>query len=154
MTRRSRRNLTRVPRPRVSSVREYIASKPKESRASLEAVRRAIRTALPDAQEGLLQLFVPRTGPREAIIGVVGALQFDVIEARMASEYAIPCKVDPLSYIAARWPVPSDRELKLPYSGAVQVIDRQQRDALLFASEWALTYTIEQNPDVRFHDAL
>jgi uncharacterized protein YdhG (YjbR/CyaY superfamily) len=37
----------------VSSVREYIASKPKESRASLEAVRRAIRTALPDAQEGL-----------------------------------------------------------------------------------------------------
>jgi peptide chain release factor 3 len=106
------------------------------------------------AEEGLLQLFVPRTGPREAIIGVVGALQFDVIEARMSSEYGIACKVDPLSYVAARWPVPADRELKLPYSGAVQMIDRQQRDVLLFNSEWALSYTIEQNPDVRFHDAL
>jgi uncharacterized protein YdhG (YjbR/CyaY superfamily) len=40
-------------RKRVASVREYIASKPKESRAHLEAVRRAIRKALPDAQEGL-----------------------------------------------------------------------------------------------------
>jgi len=106
------------------------------------------------AEEGLLQLFVPKTGPREAIIGVVGALQFDVIEARMRSEYGIPCRVDPLSYVAARWPVPADRDLKLPYNGAVQVRDRYHRDVLLFNSQWALDYTIEQNPDVRFHDAL
>jgi peptide chain release factor 3 len=106
------------------------------------------------AEEGLLQLFVPRIGPREAIVGVVGALQFDVIEARMASEYSIPCKVEPLAYIAARWPVPGDGPLKLPYSGAVQVVDRYGRDALLFNSEWALTYTVENNPAVRFHDAL
>ena len=40
-------------RKRVASVREYIASKPKEPRSSLEAVRRAILKALPNAQEGL-----------------------------------------------------------------------------------------------------
>src|SRR6476469_4799044 len=40
-------------RKRVASVREYVASKPRESRASLEAVRRAILKALPNAQEGL-----------------------------------------------------------------------------------------------------
>src|SRR4029077_16962800 len=40
-------------RKRVASVREYVASKPKESPASLEAVRRAILKALPNAQEGL-----------------------------------------------------------------------------------------------------
>jgi uncharacterized protein YdhG (YjbR/CyaY superfamily) len=40
-------------RKRVASVREYIASKPKDSRAKLEAVRRAILKALPQAQEGL-----------------------------------------------------------------------------------------------------
>jgi uncharacterized protein YdhG (YjbR/CyaY superfamily) len=45
--------MSRTIRPRVTSVREYIASKPKEARASLEAVRRAIRTALPEATEGL-----------------------------------------------------------------------------------------------------
>jgi uncharacterized protein YdhG (YjbR/CyaY superfamily) len=40
-------------RTRVSSVREYIASKPRESRATLEAVRQAIRRAIPRAEEGL-----------------------------------------------------------------------------------------------------
>src|SRR4026207_855175 len=40
-------------RKRVASVREYVASKPKESQASLETVRRAILKALPNAQEGL-----------------------------------------------------------------------------------------------------
>jgi len=106
------------------------------------------------AEEGLLQLFVPRIGPREAIVGVVGALQFDVIEARMASEYGIRCKVEPLPYVAARWPVPAGQPLKLPYSGAVQVVDRYRRDALLFNSAWALSYTVENNPEVRFHEAL
>jgi peptide subunit release factor RF-3 len=72
----------------------------------------------------------------------------------MASEYGIPCKVDRLSDVAARWPVPANRELKLPYSGAVPMVDRHQRDVLLFNSEWALNYTSEQNPDVQFHDAL
>ena len=38
---------------KLASVREYIASKPKESRVSLEAVRQAILKALPTAQEGL-----------------------------------------------------------------------------------------------------
>jgi len=51
-------------------------------------------------------------------------------------------------------PVPAGQPLKLPYSGAMQVVDRYRRDALLFNSEWALSYTVENNPDVRFHDAL
>ena len=36
-----------------TSVSDYIASKPKESRAALERVRRAIRKAVPAAEEGL-----------------------------------------------------------------------------------------------------
>jgi uncharacterized protein YdhG (YjbR/CyaY superfamily) len=38
---------------RVASVRDYIASKPKASRASLEAVRQAILKGIPNAHEGL-----------------------------------------------------------------------------------------------------
>ncbi len=34
-------------------------------------------------EEGLMQVFVPETGLRHPIIGVVGPLQFDVIEARL-----------------------------------------------------------------------
>src|SRR5437016_14348690 len=57
-------------RKRVASVREYVASKPKESRASLEAVRRAILKALPNAQEGLAYQMPAYT------LNGVGALYF------------------------------------------------------------------------------
>ena len=108
------------------------------------------------AEEGLLQLFIPSTGPRQPIIGVVGALQFDVIEARMASEYGIPCRVEPLPYVAARWPVGKrdNRPLKLPYSGVMQVVDRHNREALLFESDWAMSYCAQENPNIRLHDSL
>ena len=45
--------MAKTPKTRVSSVREYIASKPKESRASLEAVRRAILETIPTVHVGL-----------------------------------------------------------------------------------------------------
>ena len=58
------------------------------------------------AEEGLLQLFVPQTGPRHPIVGVVGALQLDVVEARLLAESGIRCRIEPLAHVAARWPVP------------------------------------------------
>ena len=108
------------------------------------------------AEEGLLQLFTPMHGPRHPIIGVVGALQFDVIAARMESEYSIPCRVQTQNYVAARWPVanePSTPALKIPTMGVIQVTDRYGREALLYSSNWALNYTAEQNPGYTFHDA-
>lgn len=45
--------MAKAAKKRVNSVREYIASKPKKSRASLEAVRRAILGAIPTVHEGL-----------------------------------------------------------------------------------------------------
>ena len=107
------------------------------------------------AEEGLLQVFMPKIGARHPIIGVVGALQFDVIQARMASEYGIPCELDLLPHVAARWPVPATADappLKVPVSGVMQVEDRQQRPVLLFASPFELRYCVESNPHIRFHD--
>jgi len=109
------------------------------------------------AEEGLLQLFLPRVGPRHPIVGVVGALQFDVIEARLASEYNIPCTVEPLSYVAARWPAAAAEPapaLALPYSGVTPVVDRREREALLFESEWTLKYCVEKNPGYAFRDTI
>ena len=34
---------------------------------------------------------MPTSGTRNPIIGVIGSLQLDVVEARMLSEYGIPC---------------------------------------------------------------
>jgi peptide chain release factor 3 len=107
------------------------------------------------AEEGLLQVFMPKSGGRHPIVGVVGALQFDVIQARMASEYGIPCELDLMPHMAARWPVPATPDappLKVPVSGVMQVEDRQHRPVLLFASQYELRYCVESNPQFRFHD--
>jgi len=103
------------------------------------------------AEEGLLQVFMPSLGMRHPIVGVIGSLQLDVIAARMSTEYGIPCTVDRLSHVAARWPVaPPDRPVSLPTTGVIQATDRLGRQVLVFESEWLLQYTIEKNPHVEF----
>jgi len=108
------------------------------------------------AEEGLLQVFMPMSGFRHPIVGVVGALQFDVIAARLQSEYGIQCTVDQLPYVAARWPVAKEGgetpALSLPLTGVLAVKDRRDRDVLLFASDWELRYCAERNPNVRFRE--
>ena len=103
------------------------------------------------AEEGLLQVFMPTHGMRHPIVGVIGALQFDVIEARMASEYGIPCTADRMPHVAARWPqCRAGVSLALPTSGVLQAVDRLERPVLIFESDWVLRYTIEKNPAVLF----
>ena len=63
-------------------------------------------------EEGLMQVFIPQTGLRHPVIGVVGSLQFDVIEARLQSEYGIRCVLEPLPHVAARWPVPESAQTR------------------------------------------
>ncbi|HEX8029981.1 MAG TPA: DUF1801 domain-containing protein, partial [Vicinamibacterales bacterium] len=102
------------PRARVASVRDYIASKPKESRASLEAVRRAIRKALPNAQEGLAYQMPAYT------INGVGVLYF----AGWKSHYSLYPASDALFGAFATELAPYERTkgtLKFPLSEPVPI---------------------------------
>jgi peptide chain release factor 3 len=104
-------------------------------------------------EEGLMQVFMPQSGLRHPIIGVVGPLQLDVVEARMQTEYGIRCLLEPLPHVAARWPVQEAGETKplsLTTSGALTAKDRHDRDVILFESPWELRYITENNPHVRF----
>ena len=102
-------------------------------------------------EEGLMQVVFPLGGRREPILGVVGALQFDVITARLSAEYGVTCAAVPLQYSAARWVVREGepRRLKLPPGGVLEAVDRRERPVLLFESEWDLNYTSRENPDVQ-----
>jgi peptide chain release factor 3 len=106
------------------------------------------------AEEGLLQVFFPQTGTRHAIVGVIGTLQFDVIEARLSAEYGIPCTLDRLPHTAARWPIGADiASLTVPM-GVMRTVDRKGRDVLLFQTAWEVSYTAEKNPGVEFRDTM
>ena len=107
-------------------------------------------------EEGLMQVFTPQTGLRHPIVGVVGALQFDVIEARLQSEYGIKALLEPLPHVSARWPVPEPGHtgpLSLTTSGALPLKDRHGRDVILFESVWELRYVSENNPRFTFLDS-
>ena len=50
-----------------------------------------------------MQVFYTASGRREPIVGVVGALQLDVITSRLRSEYGVDVSIDPATFTAARW---------------------------------------------------
>jgi peptide chain release factor 3 len=56
------------------------------------------------AEEGLLQVFMPTSGTRNPIIGVIGSLQLDVVEARM-----LPSTTSHARWIGSRTSRPGGR---------------------------------------------
>jgi len=54
------------------------------------------------AEEGVVQLFSPEDGS-PAIVGVVGALQLDVLKERLASEYGLPVSFEMARFSICRW---------------------------------------------------
>ena len=104
-----------------------------------------------------MQVFTPTTGLRHPIIGVVGPLQFEVVEARLQSEYGIRCSIDALPHVAARWPISDPTNaapLTLTSSGTMVVRDGHDREVVLFESAWELRYVQEHNPGVEFRDSM
>ena len=102
-------------------------------------------------EEGLMQVVFPVHGRREPILGVVGPLQLDIVEARLRQEYSVECKIDQISYTALRW-VKCDpqtlSDLENRSSGILRAVDREERPVLLFESQWHLSYLQQQNPDI------
>jgi peptide chain release factor 3 len=54
------------------------------------------------AEEGAAKVFKPMIGSG-FIVGVVGALQFDVLASRIEQEYALPVRFEPSAFTSARW---------------------------------------------------
>jgi len=122
--------------------------------ADLDASENARRKQFDDGiqqleEEGLMQVFYPVQGGREPIVGVAGALQFDVIVARLKSEYNVESRIEPLSFVAARWLLTPPQEITDVPSSVLFATDRSGRDVLLFPSTWAIDYTERQNSHAR-----
>ncbi|HEY3043542.1 MAG TPA: peptide chain release factor 3 [Vicinamibacterales bacterium] len=99
-------------------------------------------------EEGLMQVFYVAAGRREPIVGVVGALQFDVITSRLRTEYGVAAEIEPAGFAVARWLEGPARPTPLLGSQSAVAVDRQDRRVLLFGSEWELQYFQRHHPDV------
>jgi peptide chain release factor 3 len=60
------------------------------------------------AEEGVVQLFRPQDGAAP-LVGVVGTLQLDVLQARLGAEYGVGIGFETPPYALARWVSSHDR---------------------------------------------
>ena len=100
------------------------------------------------SQEGAIQTFLrTETGREDFLVGVVGVLQFEVLEYRLKGEYGADIVMEPLPYRFVRWVKQSPTEvekLKLTSSSA-RAKDAAGRDVLLFENEWSIRLATENN---------
>ena len=89
-----------------------------------------------------------------AIIGTVGALQFDVIQYRLKHEYGASCDYEPVNLHKACWVTCKDKKkLQAFVDDKFQHMAKDKEDNFVFLAEsaWALQMAQEKNPDIEFH---
>jgi peptide chain release factor 3 len=124
-------------------------------RVRLEDAIRAgkLKDALQEmAEEGVVQLFTPIDGSQQ-IVGVIGALQLDVLGDRLKNEYGLPIGFETCPFELVRWLQADDPKTiskfaeKNRYASAT---DMDGDPVFMAASEFDLKWTADKNPDLKF----
>ena len=107
------------------------------------------------AQEGAIQIFhEPNSGMERVIVGVVGVLQFEVLEYRLKNEYNVDVLRNNLPYQYIRWIRNADLDIKRLNltSDTKWVQDFKGHDLLIFTSEWNINWALEKNEGLILED--
>jgi len=89
------------------------------------------------------------------VVGVVGALQFDVLRDRIRSEYNIPVKFEPTELYTARWVFADDaKDLKafLDKNAAAIANDHDNDPVFIARNAWHLGDAQDKFPHIEFRD--
>jgi peptide chain release factor 3 len=105
-------------------------------------------------EEGVVQLFIPNDGS-PAMVGVVGALQLDVLKERLQAEYGLPIDYETTRFSLCRW-VSSDERAELEKfiaaHGSAMAADLDGAPVFMAASPFSLKYDQDRWPAIRFSD--
>lgn len=103
--------------------------------------------------EGVAQLFTKKNTGRK-IIGTVGALQFEVIQYRLANEYGAKCSYEPINMYKACWVSCDDPKVLDEFVNRRRnelTLDKDGRLVYMAESSWGLKTVQENHPGVEFH---
>ncbi|MBS0560239.1 MAG: peptide chain release factor 3 [Proteobacteria bacterium] len=114
-----------------------------------------LRQALQElAEEGVVQLFRPQDGA-PPLVGVVGTLQLDVLQARLASEYGVAIGFDGVPFALARWVSSDDKAALARFvsDNRSSMADDVDGDPVYLASSaFMMRRTAEMAPALTFRD--
>ena len=104
------------------------------------------------AEEGVVQLFSPEDGS-PAIVGVVGALQLDVLKERLSVEYTLPVEFEIARFSICRWieadsPTELHRFIEAHHGDVARDLDGDP--VFLAQHEFSLNYEAERWKAIRF----
>lgn len=105
-------------------------------------------------EEGAVQLFQTYNKiPEQQIVGVVGVLQFEVLEYRLKNEYKSEIRLDRLPFSIARWVDGDEKELEVFKKKQRNLaLDRDQRIVALFENEFQMNTTRDKYPNLVFSE--
>jgi peptide chain release factor 3 len=106
------------------------------------------------AEEGVVQVFLPHDGAA-AIVGVVGALQLDVLTERLNAEYGLPVTFEPSRFEICRWVSSGDKaelgKFLDAYPSSI-ASDLDGAPVFMASSAFNLRYEQERWPKIAFTD--
>ena len=92
---------------------------------------------------------------RDPIVAVVGVLQFDVVKARLETEYNVKVRLEMLPHQLCRFVEGTQEEIdQLPwrFSGMMKTRDADDRLVGLFNSEHEFHYYQNKYPEIQFKE--
>jgi peptide chain release factor 3 len=102
------------------------------------------------AEEGAAKIFKPQLGSG-FIVGVVGALQFEVLASRIELEYGLPVRFEASQFTSARW-VHGARDKVDAFATANKqhmAVDNDGDPVYLTRLQWDIDRVERDYPDVR-----
>ncbi|MBP5160721.1 MAG: peptide chain release factor 3 [Alphaproteobacteria bacterium] len=103
------------------------------------------------AEEGGASVFKTQMGS-EWLVGVIGALQFQILADRVRTEYNVPVTFESTIYTTARWldGSPADVKKLMDSYAACTAYDYENMPVFLVRNDWHLNKVQEEFPSVRF----
>ena len=102
------------------------------------------------AEEGAAKVFKPTFGSG-FVVGVVGALQFEVLASRIEQEYGLPVRFEPSQFTSARW-VKGERLAVEKFAAANKqhmATDNDGDPVFLTRLQWDIDRVARDYPDVQ-----
>jgi peptide chain release factor 3 len=107
-------------------------------------------------EEGTSQVFYRKINS-DTIVGVVGRLQFDVVQYRLEHEYGAKAIYEPMEAVNSAWYLCKDKDVKMKFESIYNpqiVYDIRDYPMILFKSDWEKDYIQREMPEVKFYFSL